>query len=226
MKKIIAYTLLLVSSLCIFSCQKEDQQRTSPELTQIFNEQELKDIEMLVSVVEDKLLKNSDTKDIDKAFQLFIKDNLENLPNKFDLFNYEEVEKLYNTIDKGTFNNIWSYIKGYNFVLKDSTREITMAYERKFMNYIELLGNKDPKLKEYINHIKTTGTSSNFLYPPLLTNYNQEKETLEAPTKFGDYNTRVYRAIDIITISDIVYHSRIENKKIREIREKNAEREK
>lgn len=130
MKKVVIYTLFLTCALFISSCQKETQQRTSPELTQIFNEQELKDIEILVSSVENKLLKHADTKDIDKAFQLFVQDNLKSQPNTFQLFDYTEVEKLYNTIDKGTFDNIWSYAKGYHFILKDSTKEINMAYEK------------------------------------------------------------------------------------------------
>ena len=92
------------------------------------------------------------------------------------------------------------------------------------MNYIDLLSDKNPKLKEYINQVKASGSSTNFLYPPLLTNYNHEKETLEAPVKFGNYNTRVYRSIDIITLSDLVYHGKIENKKIKEIREKNSKK--
>jgi len=212
------YAVLTATVFCTLYCKKEI--RTSPELQQVFNEQELKDIALIVSFVEKKLLIYADTEDIDKAFQQFMQDNIENYYNKFDAFKYEEVEQLFTTINPQTFENIWIYRNKYSPILKDSLRTIDLAYEEKYMDFMEILSQKNLRIKEYIDKFKSTGsyTTSSF-HPPLLTQFNLEKKILQAPRKFGDYNTRVYRAVEIITLFLTVH----ENKKMSKLHEEYRE---
>ncbi|MGH1386223.1 hypothetical protein [Kordia sp.] len=220
MKKVITFTLLISSLFLIFSCQKENNSRTSPELTQIFNEQEIKDIEMLVSYVEKELKAKTKTDDIDKAYQEFLGTYFENYFNDInETFTYEDIKNLYSTIDKNTFNTIWQYNKGFNFVLKDSTKSINMAYEKKYMKYLDVLGEKSLKIKGYVNSTRASGVTPIYSIPPLLFTFNTESRKPEIPKTFGDYNTRVYRSIDLITIADLVYHVKIEDVRIQKLKE-------
>lgn len=220
MKKNHFIILLVISSFFIFSCEKENEPRTTPELTQIFNEEEIKDIEILVSYVEKELKEKTKINDINKAYQEFLSLYFEDYFNHINkTFVYEDIKNLYTTINKNTFNTIWEYNTGFNFVLKDSTKSINMAYEKKYMKYLDVLGKKSLKIKEYVNSVRATGASTNYLIPPLLFTFNNESKKPEVPKTFGDYNTRVYRSIDLITNADIVYHDKIENDRIQKLKE-------
>jgi len=189
-------------------------------LTQIFNEQEIKDIEILVSYVEKELKIKTKTDDIDKAYQEFLNTYHENYFNDInETFRYEDIKNLYSTIDENTFNTIWQYNKGFNFVLKDSTKNINIAYEKKYMKYLDVLGKKSLKIKEYVNATRATGATPMYSIPPLLFIFNTESRKPEIPKTFGDYNTRVYRSIDIITIADLVYHVKRQDDRIQKLKE-------
>lgn len=203
MKKVITFTLLISSLFLIFSCQKENNSRTSPELTQIFNEQEIKDIKILVNYFEEEIQELNSN--IDSAYVDFIRSYEDLVLSKKMKFDYDKLLTVFDTIDKNTFDEIWQFNKSvYHRQSNDTLKSIGIAYEKKYHNYLDLLGKKNEKYKEYAKH---TSFSGDFPEYPVLLYLLIDLETISGKEvliykNFNDFNRRVVLAMSVIKSID------------------------
>lgn len=207
-----SYLLSCILSFLMFSCQKEV--RSTPELNQIFNVQEIEDINLIVEYFERSIQKLTDIKNIDIAFTTFAEKNLKNDFFYFDKFEHESIAQLYDDIDTETFDNIWEYNKGFNYRINDSIKVLSIAYEKKYMNYLSLVGEKNPKIEYLVNKIKNTGYLSGYLMYTLYQDFDEEGMNPIPAKEFGDFNNRVITAISTITILEEIHEEEIVQKKL------------
>lgn len=190
---------------CVFlivSCKTEKRPRMTTELATNFSYQNIEDIDKIVSYVETKLKSHYKTKNIDKAYNAFVTEYLPKNFNHIDsIFTPDELQKLLSSIHRETFNKIWSYEKVFSSSRKDSTQRMSLAFQKKYIKYLAVLGENDTILKEYVKYVDYTGASTNFFTPPLLVSYTKGSWRSQPPKTFGDYNARVYRSIYLVELA-------------------------
>ncbi|AXG70095.1 hypothetical protein KORDIASMS9_02324 [Kordia sp. SMS9] len=201
MKKV-SILFVIISSFFIFSCERKIEVRTTPELTQIFNTQEIENISTIVSFYEDRLKKQTNSDQIDSAFYKFAKQNVNQLQYDMSGFDKESLERLYSHIDSQIYDKIWEENKGFNYEINDSISFQNIAFEKKFMNYLDLIGDKNPKIKYVHDKIASLGMVQGILVNTLYQDFDEEGRNGKISTNIGDFNNRVIVAIFTITIAD------------------------
>ncbi|EDP95648.1 hypothetical protein U8527_06350 [Kordia algicida OT-1] len=208
MKKI-TILLSIISCVFIFSCEKKSEIQTTPELQQIFNDTEIGDIGKIISFYEEHLKKQTNSNQIDSAFHKFAKENVNAMSYDVSGFDDESIQRLYKNIDQETYDEIWEESKGFNYEINDSITIQNIAYEKKFMNYLKLVGEKEPKIQYVHNQIKTLGMVQGILIRTLYQDFDDEGRNGKFSTKIGDYNNRFIAAVFTITIADNIIRQRM-----------------
>jgi hypothetical protein len=208
MKNLYISIIILTLSFLTFSCQKEV--RSTPELVQIFNTEEIEDINLIVEYFEYELIKHYNTKNIDSAYIKFVNLNIKNHSNELKKFDYKDIKALYEKIDESTFNHIWEVRKDYDHILKDSVRRFNIADDKKYMQFLSIIATKNSKIIPYIDHLKSLRKYLSYYTGPIFTNYNNQKNAPLAPTEFGNLNIRVIRSITLIGYIDIKHNNSIQ----------------
>lgn len=212
MKIINSITIILTLSFLTFSCQKEV--RSTPELAQIFNTEEIEDINLIVEYFEKSIQKQTNMKHLDSAYIEFAKQNLQDEFFHFEGFEYKDVRQLFDDIAPNTFENIWDYSRGFNYRTKDSIKMITIAYEKKYMNYMSLIGTKNGTIKYITDNIKASGSFESYSLYTLFRQFDKEgKQISRIPKELGDFNRRMIVAVTALTILEQIHEYEIQMKK-------------
>lgn len=134
---------------------------------------------------------------------------------------------MFDNIAPNTFENIWDYSKGFDYRTKDSIKIILIAYEKKYMNFLSLIGTKNRTIKYITDNIKATGSFDSYSLYILFRQFDKEgKQLSHFPKEFGDFNRRVITAVTALTILEKIHEheiiigkrSKMESSKGREIR--------
>ena len=188
--------------------------RSTPELAQIFNTEEIEDINLIVEFFEKSIQKQTNMKHLDSAYIEFAKQNLEDELFHFEGFEYTDVRQLFDDLAPTTFKNIWDHNRGFNRRTKDSIKSITIAYEKKYMNFLSLIGTKNPTIEYITDNIKATGSFDPYSHYILFRQFDKEgKQISHFPKQLGDFNRRVIVAVTALTILEKIHEHEIQLKK-------------
>ncbi|MEM6721207.1 MAG: hypothetical protein AAF611_17895 [Bacteroidota bacterium] len=200
MKKISLYALLLASLFSFLSCKTAF--RTTSELEAFFNRQELKDINTIVSYYEDRIKKQTNLNQIDSAFQKFAKQAVFQQIPDFSGFDIQSLQQLYSDLNPKTYAQIWDENSGFSLITNDSIKTLTIAYEKKFMNYLKVVGKKKPKITFVHSKVEAKGSVDDFLLFTLYQDFDNDGTNARLSKKIGDFNNRFITAVFTITIAE------------------------
>lgn len=159
MKKTILLFLLIVA-FTLFSCQSGIDLKSDKHLAEVFTDNELKEIEKMISYVDDRVVEQTDNRDINEAYHQFL-DEMDQSLNKLGLFEpFEDEEKFlfFESIDSIVFNDIW-YIGNHLRYAKykdsiyhnlDNYKYMGLRISGRYINYLEKIGKND----EYYKFVK------------------------------------------------------------------------
>jgi len=136
--------LLILIIIAFISCSTHEE-KTTKEINKIFSKSEITDLNKLVRYFEDKIeSKNKNTNDNYKNWIIELSDEDYISEHKF-----KDVLNIYKKIDKKTFNEIWGFNKSIYRNTNDTLKRLSLAYDKKYHKFLELLGQNSPKMKWY-----------------------------------------------------------------------------
>src|SRR5690554_1026224 len=124
--KDIKYTLLFVLGFAIFSCQPKFDLKSDKHLTEIFTDNELKEIEKMIGYVDDRAVEQTGNNDINEAYhQLLdkIDGTMQDSSKFFVPFEEEEKYEFVESLDSTVFNEFWTFRRARKAVYQDSIYE-------------------------------------------------------------------------------------------------------
>ncbi|MGQ7871234.1 hypothetical protein [Sunxiuqinia sp. sy24] len=167
MKKV-KIILLFALALTAFSCQNKVGLETDNLLTETFNENEIKGLELMVEYVDKMVLEKTNETNINNAYHLFfekmsnvIKDSSKFLIPFRANAKYEYLEKMDTTV----FNAIWHMSTHTRMVRYQDTiyrdlenfKNLKLKPVGDYMNYLEKLGENDDFFKSLHENINISG---------------------------------------------------------------------
>jgi hypothetical protein len=209
MKKVIICTLLATGFLGIVSCKSKKDMRSTPELERVFTKDELKDINTIVDFYEERLKKQAQTNQLDTAFYKFGRHNIHEEFFDFSGFDHKSLQQLYKNIHPKTYQEIWEENPGYHFVIKDSIKMFNAVYDQKFMRYLKIVGNKNPKIKSIQENFEASGSIQYLVFHTLYQDFDDDGYNARLSKKIGDFNNRFICAVFTIIVIENYYRDKI-----------------
>lgn len=192
---VIKRILLFMIGVTLFSCQPKIDLKSDKHLTEIFTDNELKEIEKMISYVDDRVVEQTGNKDINEAYhQLLDKmDRSINAVGFFVPFEEEEKYQFFESLDSTLFNDIW-YIGNHLRYTKykdsiyhnlDNYKYLGLRISGKYVDYLEKIGEDDKNICFFKEDIKLAGGISpavvaRFLYNRKDFDFNIPKHRLWA----------------------------------------------
>lgn len=160
--------LFLALTITAFSCQNKVGLETDNLLTETFNKNEIKGLELMVDYVDEIVLEKTNETDINKAYHLFfekmsnvIKDSSKFLIPFRENVKYEFLEKM----DTSVFNAIWHMsthtraVKYQDTIYRDleNFKTLNLKPVGDYMKYLEKLGETDEFFESLHKSINISG---------------------------------------------------------------------
>ena len=147
--RIIKRVVLLMIGVAIFSCEPKLDLKSDKHLTEIFTDTELKEIEKMISYVDDRVVEQTGNKDIDKAYhQLLdkIDRTMQESSNFFLPFDEEEKYEFLESLDPSVFYEFWTLDNHIRkTIYKDSIYEnldnyktLDLSRSGRYVDYLEI----------------------------------------------------------------------------------------
>ena len=209
MRKKSFYTVFFVCFLLMTSCVSKKEIRSTPELEQVFTKEELKDINTIVDFYEERLKKQAKTNQLDSAFYKFGKHTIYEEFFDFSGFDHKSLRKLYKDIDQKTYLEIWEENPGYNFAVKDSIKMFNAAYDQKFMRFLKVIGNKNPKIKSIQEGFEATGSIQYLVLQTLHLDFDDDGYNPRLSKNIGDFNNRFICSVFTIIVIENYYRDKV-----------------
>ena len=114
---------------------------------------------------------------------------------------------IYKRIRESTFREIWKLGLLHRHVEKDTLKVISYSRDGKYLNYLEILGNKRREVKEYLNGFMEYNEFGIDLRNKLFIRRISPKISWDWEYKvdFSDYNDQVMLTIISLTMNDSFY---------------------
>lgn len=177
----IKFTLLFIIGLTLLSCQSKFDLKSDKHLTEIFSNNELAEIEKMISYVDNRVLELTGNKDINEAYhQLFDKiDKTMQDSSKF-LVPFEEEEKyeFLQSLDSTIFSEFWTIGRVRKAVYQDSIYEngyqfLELSSSGRYVaDYLQKIGEDDAYYKSEKETIIMAGGLSPTIVAWFLKNHN------------------------------------------------------
>ncbi|MFK5879105.1 MAG: hypothetical protein QM478_06365 [Flavobacteriaceae bacterium] len=197
------YILVVLFFPIIFFAQEF---RTTRELSQIFSESEITDINTLVDYFESKLKVEG------KAIEQCYKDWFWTLQNggfeseyKLEIFTFENQLKIYEEINQETFNEIWAFESYYIETTDAALKSIRPNLQGKYLDYLRLIGQKRLEVEEYVKYVESSDEYGPIFMGNLFTQKNESNNNWGFRNGFQDYNDRIQLMIITLTSVDLFY---------------------
>lgn len=163
----IAFILLCIIGFTLLSCQSKLDLKSDKQLTEIFTDSELKDIEKMISYVDDMVVEETGNRDINEAYHQLL-DKMDESMKTVGLFvPFEEEEKyqFFESLDSTFFNEIWYMGNRLRYAkYKDSTyhdldnyKYLGLRISGKYVDYLEKIGEEDKNICYFKEDIKLAG---------------------------------------------------------------------
>ena len=177
----IKFTLLFIIGLTLLSCQSKFDLKSDKHLTEIFSNNELVEIEKMISYVDNRVVELTGNRDINEAYhQLFDKiDKTMQDSSKF-LVPFEEEEKyeFMQSLDSTIFSEFWTIGRVRKAVYQDSIYEngyqfLELSISGRYVaDYLQKIGEDDAYYKSEKETIKMAGGLAPSIVARFLKNHN------------------------------------------------------
>lgn len=163
--------------LYLFSCTPQTTQlQVYPEIKQIFNDTEIKDLDRILSFFDKAVCKaeGMNAQDVYKCYEQY----LTTLANgheegKIEIkIPLENQKKLMAQINPNTFKQIWAYGKIYNRN-SDTLDIINLKHQSKYALFLESYGAQNKKVKSYHERLHAVGDISPSMIGDVLVNHKK-----------------------------------------------------
>ncbi len=188
--KIILINLLL---LLFFSCNENSN--VNKELGDNFNDNQVKDFDTILIFFKNQACNGSES--FKNCIENIVKkSNTEGSKYLSNTFDYSEQEKLYDNINRSTFNAIWLFCKTSNPEKNISYESLCFNNKGGYESYLKQLSTKSNFHKSYYEDITNSGDFS----PEwkFAQNIVSNKDNFD----FSDYNNQLIIAIHYLSLSD------------------------
>lgn len=194
------YCIMIIACLVIFSCKTENNY-TSKEVRKVFNQQEIKDLKILVDYFESKI--KVDGKDMESCYKDWIMTLAdEEINNDIQIFNYKELLELYKKIDSSTFNQIWLLGESFNrFGNKVYSKSNSPNLYGKYLEFLKEVGKERVNVAEHAEEILGMNDYDSILY--LFFEFNEKEAWIVGD--FADYNNKLIVTIHTLNYADMYY---------------------
>lgn len=195
MKKIIYLLVLTLVTSCDMSNSNQKTLEESTELSQIFNNDEIDDLQKIVTFFDNQIMNSFKSENIVDSYNKFNMKDLE-LKEKGLIFGNVDFlmqQELYNSINKSTFDEIWNLGKSTNE--KGEARNIVFINPLgKYAKYLHILGARNRFIKNYIETMESSYDISPSLLYVMTDNYRK--------LDISDESIRLMIAIHYLTLND------------------------
>ena len=158
---VIKRILLFMIGVTLFSCQPKIDLKSDKHLTEIFTDNELKEIEKMISYVDDRVVEQIGNRDINGAYHQLLTEidkTMQDCSRFFVPFDEEEKYEFLNSLDSTVFNEFWTFRRARKAVYQDSIYDY--AYQslelsingRYVSDYLERIAKDD----EYYKSVRET----------------------------------------------------------------------
>lgn len=192
--------LLIMTAIFAVCCVSQRQNDLSNDETikETFNATEIDDLLKIQSFF-DKSIGLTDTKnqkEIIKAYTDFFQLNSE-IEKVADLdlpINFNDQKKLYNQLDKKTFEDIWSIGWSTKMNSNDTLKNVELNRHGKYVEFLKTLGKQDSIIDKYHNSLEVAGDISPAIVADLVKNHDNYN--------IKDPKIRLMIAIHYLTLND------------------------
>ena len=192
--KTIRCIVLFMIGVTLFSCYPKIDLKSDKHLTEIFTDNELKEIERMISYVDDRVVEQTGNNDINEAYhQLLdkIDGTMQDKSKFFVPFEEEEKYEFLNSLDSTVFNEFWTFRRARKAVYQDSIYED--AYQslelspngRYVADYLERIGKEDDYYKSVRETLKMAWGLAPTIKAWFLKNHNKFDFTIPKHRLWG-----------------------------------------
>jgi len=173
-------------------------------LNQVFSRNEVKEIEKIVSYVDQLVLSDSDIQDIDLAYHHYIERIKQSTIDGHSFVPVSDEEKylFFESLDSTVFNEIWLLGNQVRMVRYNDSiyhnlegfQTLDLNYDGRFLKYLELLGENDEFFKMAYESMEITGGMNPTLFVTFLMEHEQFDFTIS--------RNRLWAAVFILSIEE------------------------
>ncbi|WBL23730.1 hypothetical protein [Zunongwangia sp. HRR-M8] len=150
MKKLLLIGIFLLS----FSCKSQFK---TNELEHNFTSSQIQDLKKIKDFFESEICNNKNS-DFEKCFLTILPELIEyGWQPILDNIDFDKQRELYNSISNSTFDQIWQLEKATNLRTGLKYFSLGSKYNGKYQKYVEEVGAKNPKIKEYSERLIASG---------------------------------------------------------------------
>ena len=193
--------LLLISTMIVaLSCTTQRQNDLSNDQTikESFNTIEINDLTKIQSFFDKSIgLTESDKQEnLEKVYTDFFLQNsdIEKVSDFKLSLNFNDQKKLYNQLDKRTFDNIWEISWSTKWNSNDTIKHIQLNRQGKYVEFLKSFGEQDSVINNYYNSLEIAGDISPSMFADLIKNYKNYN--------IKDPKIRLIIAIHYLTLND------------------------
>lgn len=172
------FMIISILTLCL-ACQKRtlsthDAMKSDPIISEIFTEQEVKDLTVLVDFFEDNMCKEANQGNKESLKVCYENFNAKNKKSDQDgyhlkFIDIEEQRNLYKQLDSATVSQIWRNVICYPDTLTLKENLTIRAWDGKYYEFVKTVGKKDSIFEEYAISMSTAndlspGNHASFLF--------------------------------------------------------------
>ncbi|MDA3880134.1 MAG: hypothetical protein PF436_07090 [Prolixibacteraceae bacterium] len=159
---------LIIIGFTVFSCQSRFDLKSDKYLNEIFSKDEVKEIEKMISYVDDIVIENTDNKNINQAYHQFldkINQTIQDSSRFLVPFEEEEKYEFLESLDSSIFNEFWymgnhirmSRYKDSIYKDLDNYKHLNLRPYGKYLDYLEKIGEDDEFYKSLKESLKVAG---------------------------------------------------------------------
>lgn len=192
--------LLIMTAIFAVCCVSQRQNDLSNDETikETFNATEIDDLLKIQSFFDKSigLTVTKNQKEIIKAYTDFFQLNSE-IEKVADLdlpINFNDQKKLYNQLDKKTFEDIWSIGWSTKMNSNDTLKNVELNRHGKYVEFLKTLGKQDSIIDKYHNSLEVAGDISPAIVADLVKNHDNYN--------IKDPKIRLMIAIHYLTLND------------------------
>ncbi len=193
--------LLLISTMIIaLSCtnQRKNDLLNDETIKESFNTTEINDLTKIQSYFDKSigLTENENQENLEKVYTDFFlqNSNIEKVSDFKLSINFNDQKKLYNQLDKKTFDNIWEISWSTKWNSNDTLKHIQLNRHGKYTEFLKTVGKQDSVINNYYNSLEIAGDISPSMFADLIKNYKNYN--------VNDPKIRLIIAIHYLTLND------------------------
>ncbi|NVK28593.1 MAG: hypothetical protein HWE14_11150 [Flavobacteriia bacterium] len=194
----IRLVVIAILSLIFISCSRDEQLAKNETFQEVFNDSEIRDLQVLFDFFNEEICARSNNEDLDDCYRHFLEKVKSQADSNYVILDisFQKQLNVYDQISDSTLHQIWW--KGWSRRPLVSTTD-TFVYLNvyppgKYYEFLDRLGDDYEIVQEYHDHIVSFGDYS----PSLLTGVQRSFEKFN----ISDIRVKFLFAIHYLTVND------------------------